>query len=253
MHQYLVISPTLKLPLYNIMLGIGCIFAFLFLEKQLDNQKCSDKKALLLYLTLIISGLFGFFGAKMFEMLYKNQALSWHNFIHSGFTFYGGIIMGSIALIFLSKCFKFKIFSLLNTLTPCVIIAHAWGRIGCFLGGCCFGKITSSFLGVQYPENSLPFLFYKESVKIHPVQLYESAFLFILFFVINKIQFKNRFCAYLIIYGIIRFLLEFLRGDFRGTLLGNTFSPSQIISLLCISLGLGLYYFYQNKNISIGI
>lgn len=252
MFQYLVIMDNLKIPLYNLMLGIGLIFAFLILDQQLDEQKYPNAKVVTLYLLLIVSGIFGFVGAKLLEIIYEGKTLSWHNFITGGFTFYGGLISGGVALALLAKLSHFKIIPLLNTLAPCVIIAHAWGRIGCFLGGCCFGKPTSFLLAVHYPAGSLPVMFYKTSVPVHPVQLYEAVFLFMLFAVINKIGFKKRCAVYLVSYGLIRFACEYARGDFRGALFGNTlFSPSQLISLLVILAGLGLFALYKKNQTTI--
>ena len=127
-----------------------------------------------------------------------------------------------------------------------IVMAHGFGRIGCFFAGCCYGVPTDSFLGVTFPGHSH---------AVHPTMLYEAAFLFILFgvftFLLFKYDFKHNMSLYLVSYGIFRFLLEFIRGDHRGELLGFI-SPSQTWSALMVVLGVALYFltdrFYKKKS-----
>ena len=104
-------------------------------------------------------------------------------------------------------------------------IAHAFGRIGCFLAGCCYGKETDSWIGVQFPHLH---------EKVIPTQLIESGFLFlltgILLVLILVFNFKYTFIVYLGAYSVFRFIIEFFRGDPRGNFLG-IFSPSQVWSI----------------------
>lgn len=116
--------------------------------------------------------------------------------------------------------------------TPIIPLFHCFGRIGCFLGGCCYG-IESSF-GFTVHNNILnPSI---NDVQRFPVQLLEAALnlilYFILFYLFKNNKFKGKLIAvYLILYSIIRFFDEFLRADeYRGFLFG--LSTSQIISIL---------------------
>ena len=94
------------------------------------------------------------------------------------------------------------------------------------------------FLGVSFPENSIAWLHWG-NLHLHPVQLYESAILFVLFLISLNISFSNRYIFYLFTYGFVRFILEFIRGDERGYLLNiSILSPSQIISLVLISISI---------------
>jgi phosphatidylglycerol:prolipoprotein diacylglycerol transferase len=121
------------------------------------------------------------------------------------------------------------------SLAPCCItVAHAFGRIGCFFAGCCYGKPTDSFLGVQFPKLPVP---------VHPTQLYEAAFLFFLFgsfsYLLLRRNFRHNLSLYLISYGVFRFAMEFLRNDHRGALVSGL-SPSQFWSILMVVLGAAL-------------
>ncbi len=248
MHQYLELVYNIKIPMYNLMIGIGAIVGFLFLEEQIKQNKIDYKTDRNIYFSLIISGILGLFGAKLFEYIYKNPSFSILPVLKSGMTFYGGLIFGIISFFLINSFYKVNNKMAFNLVTPLIIIGHAFGRIGCFFAGCCFGKSTSSFFGVKFPEGSFPFLKYGNA-HLHPVQIYESIFLFVLFFIIVKfIRFEKRAAYYLILYGIFRFLIEFLRGDYRGTLVINSLSPSQLISIVLVILGLLILRIINSKN-----
>jgi hypothetical protein len=115
-------------------------------------------------------------------------------------------------------------------------MAHAFGRIGCFWGGCCYGQPYEPF-GVIYPYGSRPFEKFG-AVPVFPVQLVESLFLILLFLVCIFIIKKNLIAPYLTSYGIFRFIIEFCRGDDRGIIINPALSPSQYISALMVIMGL---------------
>ena len=117
-----------------------------------------------------------------------------------------------------------------------ILIAHCFGRIGCFFGGCCYGKPTDFFLGIYYSE---------AGTVVHPTQLYEAAFLFISFLVFFFIIKKHHTELYLISYGIFRILIELLRGDDRGASPFGFLTPSQFMSLVMISGGILIFFLRQ--------
>jgi phosphatidylglycerol:prolipoprotein diacylglycerol transferase len=134
----------------------------------------------------------------------------------------------------------------LSFLLPPLAFAQAVGRIGCFIGGCCYG--VGCDLGVSYPPGSYPYSIIG-SAKVFPVQLVEAGCLFILFGLLLCIAFRFRGAVYLLGVGIIRFILEFFRGDVRGTIFGITiFSPQQILSVVFFVLGIILLQ--SSKSIS---
>lgn len=118
----------------------------------------------------------------------------------------------------------------------CITIAHTFGRLGCFFGGCCYGKPTDSFFGVRFP---------KTLHKVYPTQLFESLFLLLLFGILFYLVFKRRsyqtFAIYLFSYGVFRFGIEFIRGDHRGAFVGSL-SPSQTLSLVMVASSIGVWF-----------
>jgi phosphatidylglycerol:prolipoprotein diacylglycerol transferase len=235
---------------YNICLGLGMIAAFLFLDSQMKKEKISQKTESQFYISLICAFIIGFIGADIFEFLFHHdKPFTIHNLLQSGITFYGGFVTGILVFLLISYFLKLNILFFINFSIPSLVVAHAFGRIGCFLGGCCFGCPTNSIFGVVFPKNSLPYDFYKGALPIHPTQLYESIFLFLLFFILIKyISFNYRTIVYLIFYGIFRFLLEYLRGDDRGSILNSSLSPSQIISIILFISGILLFFIAKNNQ-----
>jgi phosphatidylglycerol:prolipoprotein diacylglycerol transferase len=221
------------------MIGIGIIFGVLVLDYRIKNNRIKYNIEIDLYIGITISIIFGFFGAKIFDLFYKDQRVSINSILNSGMTYYGGFILGIIIFSIYNLIRKRNLLYMTNIVIPSIIMAHAFGRIGCFLGGCCFGKPADNFIGVIFPYNSIPFNYYEQNIKIYPTQLFESAFLFILSMVMIKIiPLKLNLPIYFVFYGLFRFFIEYLRGDYRGVLFTNIFSPSQIISVLFIILGI---------------
>ena len=219
---------------YNILLGIGMIAFFLTIEKIVKKNAIPFDLRDKIYSAVLFSAFFAVIGAILAEAIYHRNT---EGLVFAGFTFYGGFVMSLVGLYIYSLTKKIDFLYLANLLTLPIIIGHAFGRIGCFLGGCCYGTPTNSFLGVSFPVNSIPYAHYKD-YSLHPTQLYESVFLFLLVLFLSRSKMENRFIGYLLSYSVFRFIVEFLRGDNRGVLFSNFLSPSQEISIGLFLIGL---------------
>ncbi len=168
-----------------------------------------------------------FLGAKLLYVFVAGKSFLENPFvaIRSGFVFYGGVILGGIALIFLAKRYKLDFFRLSDVICMGIPLGHTLGRLGCFFNGCCYGKTIGGG-------------------KAIPIQLISAAALFGIFFMLILIWRKRRFygqvsIGYITLYGIFRFVIEFFRGDPRGKIF--FLSTGQFISLILIGLGLVLW------------
>lgn len=151
-----------------------------------------------------------------------------------GFTFMGFLVGALIFFVWWGRCTKLGARFFMCGFLPAMVLAQSIGRIGCFLGGCCYGCPCE--LGVHYPPGSLPHAQLGD-VTLFPIQLVESLLLFVLFLASCRIPFARRDGVCLLGMGLIRFVLEYFRADERGTLFGQSLlSPQQIISLLLILL-----------------
>jgi phosphatidylglycerol:prolipoprotein diacylglycerol transferase len=158
--------------------------------------------------------------------------------------FYGGLVGGILGLLLYCRIFSAKIAEYVPLGAACVPLAHMFGRIGCFFGGCCYGVENSShnILTVIFPAYPTRFenpYHAPSGVPLVNTQLLEACFLLLLF-ISQTFIFKRKpiFCLpiYLFAYGIWRFMLEFWRGDaIRGSAAG--FTTSQWISLVVCAAG----------------
>jgi phosphatidylglycerol---prolipoprotein diacylglyceryl transferase len=209
-----ILGKSYSLSPFLILNGIALILGLMLLDAALKtNLPCAAKRIYILFVLSLVVG----WGA--------GHTLDWavtgKSFEQAGFTFYGGLIGG--ALFFSGVCAiccgKQLVFPSLNAAVIPVVVGHAIGRIGCFLGGCCHGVPVSE-------ENPLRLL-----CAVHPAQLYESLFLLLLVLFLLKLRKERPMLqvhAYIICYSVLRFFVEFLRGDERGAAFG--FSTSQWIS-----------------------
>ena len=164
-------------------------------------------------------------------------------YVFGGFVFYGGLIGGALGIIIYCKQFKLPLSPFMNVAAPAIPLMHGIGRIGCFCAGCCYGMEYDGPFAVTYPANE--FTEGVSDVPRFPTQLVETAvnlvlFVFLYFFVKRKKRKNGQALGiYLIVYCIMRFLLEFVRGDMiRGG--GFGLSTSQWISIVLLPLGIYL-------------
>ena len=231
----------LNIHMYGVMIAVGILCAFLTLFYLTKKKGVDVRFTDFIFYNGIASIAVGFGFATLFQSTYnyiKNPSAGFE--LGSGMTFIGGLIGGvacflAIYFIFRKK-YTARLYEVISLLPCSILIAHAFGRIGCFFAGCCYGKETDSFLGVQFPDLPHP---------VHPTQLYEAAFLFVLFavsvYLILKKDFKHNLSLYLIAYGVFRFLIEYVRGDDRGELVGFV-SPSQFWSILMVVAGVAIIF-----------
>lgn len=167
-----------------------------------------------------------------------------------GFVFYGGLIGAVLGIFIYSKQFKIPFKEILLILVPVFPLVHSIGRIGCLLAGCCYGMEYDGIFSITF-HNSLHA---PNEVQLFPMQIVESICLFLIFIIllITYKRFLNTYKTlgvYCILYSIIRFTLEFFRGDLiRGIYF--SLSTSQWISILIFILGITIFiyeYKYTKK------
>lgn len=141
--------------------------------------------------------------------------------IYAGYTFYFGLIVFIITFYIILELSGYNTYIYINEIVPSITLFHSIGRIGCLLGGCCYGNICNTTV--------LSVLFVR-----FPIREIEIIFLLTLTLIFQKFIKKNRLIIYLLCYSVFRFFIEFKRGDNRGRLFTDFYSPSQEISLIII-------------------
>lgn len=260
MYPYITIFDKFRLPTY----GLAFVFAVtiaLIIARKLMPQMKDDILFSSIY-SLIGVGI----GSKLFYILSKVPRIIIHhnefkrlfeidkltalNYLAGGIMFYGGLFGSLLGIYVYCRRYSIDYSKLIKVYIPLIPFVHAFGRIGCFLGGCCYGIEYNGMFAVRYPYNELmPEL---SSCPRFPVQLLESSLDFVLFIALLLLLLKKAksgvlVSTYLISYSIIRFFDEFLRGDLdRGKY--KYFSTSQLISV--VVFGIGIFYLVRSLKVN---
>lgn len=226
-------------PTYGLMAAAGIVCGLLFVLFRARSLKLDAVNSIYMYT-------FGFIGAGVgAKILYLLVSIDdvirdfkYHGFIDTligyaqgGLVFYGGLIGAIVAAHLTARYLKEDITLHYPALVPGIAILAGFGRIGCFLAGCCYGARTDSHLCVVFPAGSQA----PSGIPLVPIQLYEAAFEFIAVIVFFGLGFIGKLRPYLLYiycasYAVLRFILEFWRGDqLRGVY--GPFSTSQWISI----------------------
>lgn len=249
--------------LYGVMIAIGLLACFFVLFEYGKYLGFSADDTDFVFYNGVVAIAIGFFGAAVWQGVYnyidqvKNGDPNPTFDITKGITVIGGLIVGAASFLIGAYIFRKKHYYLITRLlvfAPCCItIAHAFGRIGCFFAGCCYGKPAEgffSFLGVSFRPGSAAYRNFGDT-PLYPTQLFEAAFLFALFGVLSylalKKQNKYTIVIYMVAYSIWRFLIEFIRADYRGSFLG-ALSPSQTQSIIMLVASVGVYFLVRYYN-----
>ena len=230
------------------MIIIGVIAAATLVFVYLYKKGVPSDSFLDLGIVIVVTVLVGIIFAILVENIYEAikhavnhnpQSWTW------AMTFYGGLIGGIPTFLLMYRYYYLKnnpsIMDKLIVIAPAgITLGHAFGRIGCFLSGCCYGIETDLDKGVLFPGHEHP---------VVPTQLIESIFLFVLtaVLVIFAIKYSTiyNFVIYFSFYGVFRFIIEFFRGDERGQLAG--LSPSQYWCIILLLGSIPLYIFLKKK------
>jgi len=242
-----ILFETSWLTIYSYPLFIGLAWGFGYQASKtylIKNEVSLKGFPLLFWGNFVLTWI----GAKLFFLIYSvgedefvryaGSSLFW---LGGGFVFYGGLIFGLGFTLFYTLVFKkFPIDKVYLFLAP-LCFAHAIGRIGCLMAGCCFGTVCDYPWGIHHLDD----------VR-HPVQLYEAIFLVVLGYLLTRLiqkEFKIRFIVstYFIGYSVIRFILEFFRGDVVRGVHYLGLSTSQYISIV-LAIAFALYLALASKK-----
>ncbi len=251
MHPIIVEWGSVTIRSYGVMVACGFLLACYLLYLNRNYAKLSADQTSTLAMVAMVAGLAG---ARIFYVVqyWDYYRGDWSKIIRidqGGLVFYGGFILAFFALIVYCKLHKIDWVRVLDIATPALAAAHALGRVGCFLNGCCFGSVSELPWAVHYPAGSeADRNFHGEAV--HPVQLYETLeqtiLVFVYFYLVRRAPRGVAMSCYLIIYGILRFLNELVRGD--NPKYFDAFTPAQLVGLLIVPAGIGLLiYFLRAK------
>jgi len=225
---------------YGLLVGLGFFAGYGWLSYESRRRGWSHSLADNLFALFLISGLLG---ARLLYVgiewsYYKDHLIDVFKIWSGGLVFYGGLTCAMLAGILYLKWKALPVISVADAAAPALALGQAFGRLGCFSAGCCYGLPTTARWGVIFTN---PLSLAPLNIRIHPTQLYES---FLDLGIFSVLAWRNQrnpkegstAALYLCLYGMARFLVEFLRGDDRGGF-WRGLSPSQWFSIAAIAIG----------------
>ena len=247
-----------SLPTYGVMAALGLIIGLWVIVYCARRRGMNVDKTWNLGLLAILSAIIG---AKLLLVVidWKYYTEHWRdifslNTLQAGGVFEGGLLAAIVMSAWYIRRNHMPVLATCDVFAPGVALGHGIGRIGCFAAGCCYGKPTGLPWGVTF-TNPLA-AYYSQTplgVPLHPTQLYEMLVEFANFTVLMWLLRHKKFDgqvigAYLFLYGVARYFLEFLRGDEgRGSVFGGMMTGTQLLAIVMV-IGGGVLWMVRAKS-----
>ena len=241
------------LPTYGFLVALGVLTGLVVITKLSPSQGLNPDDTWNLGVLVVLAAIVG---AKLLLII---NDFSWYSshprdifslaMVQAGGVFYGGVIAALATAAYYMRKHHMPALRTADTFAPGLALGHSIGRVGCFAAGCCFGKPTNHWWGVVFTNplahsiSGTPL-----NVPIQPTQLFESAIEFvnflILFWLLRHKKFEGQVIgAYLFLYGVARFFIEFIRDDpDRGSMFNGALTGTQFVSILFVIAGGILWY-----------
>jgi phosphatidylglycerol:prolipoprotein diacylglycerol transferase len=161
-----------------------------------------------------------------------------------GLVYYGGLIGASLAAVLFARTKKIPLWKLADVMAPSVALGCVFGRIGCLMNGCCYGRPCNLPWAITFPKTSITA---PPDIPVHPTQIYDSLLNLLLYVFLAWLYRRKKFdgqvfATYLVGYAVLRSLVEFFRGDYSQYYLGGWATPAQLVSIAILIAGVILWW-----------
>ena len=239
---------------YGVMVALGFLAGLWTASRRallvgIDGEKIYDLGPWLIIGTLV--------GARaLYVITFWNSQFAGKPFLdvfkiwEGGLVFYGGLIGATIFGIIGVRIKKLPLWKVADIIAPSIALGHAFGRIGCLMNGCCYGRACAAPWAIHFPADHET-----GGVGVHPTEIYESLLNFSLYFALAWL-FRRRkfdgqvFGVYLVAYAFIRAFVEMFRGDYPASQIHFGLTPAQMVSVPILVVGLILLWKLPRNNIS---
>lgn len=241
MHPILIQIGSLQVRSYGVMILLGFTLAVWWSMRVAPRYGIQPERILDLVLWTALAGILG--ARLVFVALdwraYVGEPLHILYFWEGGLSFHGALVGGGLAVALIARRWGIRFLHMADVLAPGVALAYAVGRIGCFLNGCCYGVPTDLPWACSFQD---PFDPHKHTPPSHPTQIYASLSNLIIFAVLARMQRPPHptgqvFWAYLVLYGVYRFIVEFWRIGATSSVLALGLSDAQWVSIAMVVVG----------------
>jgi phosphatidylglycerol:prolipoprotein diacylglycerol transferase len=232
---------------YGVMVATGFLAGFWAAARRAPRAGLTGETVLDFAPWLIVGGIVG--GRALYVVSYWREQFAgepwWEIFMvhHGGLVFYGGLIGASLACILRVRLRKLMLWRVADVFAPSIALGYVFGRIGCLLNGCCFGRACELPWAVTYPAGHPTHSVGEAGPALHPVQVYDSLMNLALFLALEWL-FRRRkfdgqvFATYLLGFALTRSVAELFRGDYTPAHLYGGLTPGHLVSIAIFAVGL---------------
>ncbi len=244
MHPVLVRLGPLTLHTYGFFVALGFLLGLLWCNREARRRGFDSEIFPDLFFYVVLSALLG---ARLLYVVlnwifFAREPLAVFRIWEGGLVFYGGFLTAFPVLFWRIRVWRQNALEIFDIAAPGLVLAQAVGRLGCFSAGCCYGRICHSALAVTFSD---PLSHAPLHQPLYPTQIFHAVANLVIFIILLIVNSRRSgvgvvAVAYLFLYGVMRFIIEFWRGDPRGFFHG--LSTSQWISIFLIFGALILWF-----------
>ncbi len=166
---------------------------------------------------------------------------------HGGLVYYGGLVGASLACIIYARLKKIPLWKLSDVLTPSIALGYVFGRIGCLMNGCCYGRVCTLPWAIHFPADHET-----HGLSLHPTQIYDSLLNLVLYLMLAWLYRRKKFdgqifATYLMCYAGTRSFVEYFRGDYSDAHIHGGLTPAHLVSIGIFAAGLILFVFQKQR------
>ncbi len=261
MHPYLldkvIFGVHVHPPTYGLLLALA--FAVGYMEALRRAHKLHDKQIKHVENLFLVTLIASVVGSRLFHVLfeefdyYADHPGKIFAVWEGGYTFYGAALMGLLFIYLYARRHHLDYAYYGDIAAPTTALGLFIGRLGCFAAGCCWGRPTKMPWGVVFNDpNSFCTL---RGIAVHPTQLYESFGSLMLYFYLTWLFRRRKYVGQIFVHGLIgyallRFAIEFFRGDdYRGYIFNGALSYSQLVSLFLIPFAIAAMFVFEKRHL----
>jgi len=240
---------TITVYTYGFLVAVAFLAGMMWVSYESKRVGQDPAKAMDLAFYIIVAAILG---SRILHVLVSEREQFFENPLilfkiwEGGLVFYGGLLASILTAIWYIRRHKLSFWIISDIFSPAIALGHVFGRLGCLMAGCCFGRTApQAWYSITFPDNAHSFA--PTGVPLYPTQLMETGGELLIFFFLLFVRKKKRFdgqvfASYIIVYSILRSFVEYFRGDIvRGFIIEPWFSTSQFISIIMFVTGIVIY------------
>jgi phosphatidylglycerol:prolipoprotein diacylglycerol transferase len=244
---------------YGVMVAIAFLGGLWTASRRAPLTGIAPEKILDLGPWLIVGGIIG--ARTLYVTSYWHEQFAGHPFYEvfmvqkGGLVYYGGLVGSSLGCILYAQLKKLPLWKLGDIMAPSIALGYVFGRIGCLMNGCCFGRECSRPWAIRYPEGHATHHVGFPPTPVHPTQIYDSLlslglYLFLAWLYRRKKFDGQVFATYLVCYACTRSFVEMFRGDYPQYYLGGWATPAQLVSFGILAAGAVLLFVLPRPRVA---